>query len=93
MELSFILTWTCVQVQVSGARDLHIRQPIVICPLDQQGCKEEMDAIEIAAREASHVDPNNPMVPARSIVLANDRDALRALGLCTVGGQKKPFIE
>lgn len=93
MELSFLLTWTCVQVQVSGARDLHIRQPIVICPLDQQGCKEEMDAIEIAAREASHVDPNNPMVPARSIVLANDRDALRALGLCTVGGQKKPFIE
>ncbi|GFP58326.1 arrestin family protein 1 [Trichoderma asperellum] len=82
-----------IKVQVSGARDLHIRQPIVICPLDQQGCKEEMDAIEIAAREASHVDPNNPMVPARSIVLANDRDALRALGLCTVGGQKKPFIE
>jgi hypothetical protein len=52
-----------------------------------------MDAIEIAAREASHVDPNNPMLPAHSIVLANDRDALRALGLCMVGGQKKPFIE
>ncbi|KAM0474766.1 hypothetical protein ACHAPE_005624 [Trichoderma viride] len=82
-----------IKVQVSGARDLHLRQPIVICPLDQQGCKEEMDAIEIAAREASHVDPNNPMVPARTIVLANDRDALRALGLCMVGKVKKPFIE
>jgi hypothetical protein len=88
MKLSLLLTWTRVQVQVSGARDLHLRQP-----LDQQGCKEEMDAIEIAAREASHVDPNNPMVPARTIVLANDRDALRALGLCMVGKVKKPFIE
>lgn len=82
-----------IKVQLSGARDLQIRQPIVICPLDQQGCKEEMDAIEIAAREAAHVDPNNPMLPAHSIVLANDRDSLRALGLCMVGGQKKPFIE
>ncbi|UKZ82051.1 hypothetical protein TrVFT333_009834 [Trichoderma virens FT-333] len=82
-----------IKVQLSGARDLQIRQPIVICPLDQQGCKEEMEAIEIAAKEAAHVDPNNPMLPAHSIVLANDRDSLRALGLCMVGGQKKPFIE
>jgi hypothetical protein len=52
-----------------------------------------MDAIELAAKEASHVDPNNPMLPAHTIILANDRDALRAIGLCTVGGQKKPFIE
>ncbi|KAI8686902.1 hypothetical protein NCS56_00262200 [Fusarium sp. Ph1] len=28
-----------------------------------------------------------------TIILANDRDSLRALGLCMVGGQKKPFIE
>lgn len=81
------------QVQLSGARDIVIRQPVVICPLDQQGCKAEMDAIEQAAKDASHVDPNNPMLPARTIILANDRDAIRALGLCTVGGQKKPFIE
>ncbi|KOS22530.1 Arrestin family protein 1 [Escovopsis weberi] len=82
-----------IKVQLSGARDLSLRQPIVICPLDQQGCKEEMDAIEQAAKEASHVDPNNPMLPAHSIIQANDRDSLRALGLCIVGGQKKPFIE
>jgi hypothetical protein len=61
--------------------------------MDQQACKEEMDAIEAAAKEASHVDPNNPMLPARSIVLSNDRDSLGALGLCLVGGQKKPLIE
>jgi hypothetical protein len=80
-------------VHLSGARDLALRQPIVICPLDQQGCKEEMDAIEQAAKDASHVDPNNPMLPAHSIVLENDRDALRTLGLCVIGGHKKPFIE
>jgi hypothetical protein len=82
-----------IKVQLSGARDLALRQPVVICPLDQQGCKEEMDAIEQAAKDASHVDPNNPMLPAHSIVLANDREALRTLGLCLIGGNKKPFIE
>lgn len=81
------------QVQLSGARDVNLRQPIVICPLDQQGCKEEMDAIEQSAKDAALVDPNNPMLPARTIILANDRDSLRALGLCTIGGQKKPFID
>ncbi|KAK2682495.1 Arrestin C-terminal-like domain [Fusarium oxysporum f. sp. vasinfectum] len=82
-----------IKVNLSGARDVMIRQPIVICPLDQQACKEEMDAIEQAAKDASHVDPNNPMLPAPTVILANDRDSLRALGLCMVGGQKKPFIE
>lgn len=52
-----------------------------------------MEAIEQAAKDASRVDASNPMLPARSIILANDRDSLRALGLCMVGGQKKPFIE
>lgn len=52
-----------------------------------------MDAIEQAAKDASHIDPNNPMIPARTIILANDRDSLRALGLCMVGGQKRPLIE
>lgn len=82
-----------IKVNLSGARDVMIRQPIVICPLDQQACKEEMDAIEQAAKDASHVDPANPMLPAPTVILANDRDSLRALGLCMVGGQKKPFIE
>lgn len=52
-----------------------------------------MDAIEQSAKDASLVDPNNPMLPAHSIILASDRDSLRALGLCMVGGQKKPLIE
>lgn len=82
-----------VQAQMSAARDITLRQPIVICPMDQQACKEEMEAIEQAAKDASHVDPNNPMLPARSIIVANDKDALRHLGLCKVGGHKKPLIE
>ncbi|OAA41349.1 arrestin domain-containing protein [Metarhizium rileyi] len=90
LELQLLTT---LQVQLSGARDVNLRQPIVICPLDQQACKEEMDAIEQAAKDASLVDPNNPMLPARTIILANDRDSLRALGLCFLGGQKKPFID
>lgn len=81
------------QAHLTSARDITLRQAIVICPMDQQGCKEEMDAIEQSAKDASHVDPLNPMLPARSIVLANDHDSLRALGLCMVGGQKKPLIE
>ncbi|CAK7225826.1 hypothetical protein SBRCBS47491_006021 [Sporothrix bragantina] len=82
-----------IKAQMSSARDITLRLPIVICPLDHQGCKEEMDAIEQAAKDASQVDPNNPMLPARTIVLANDRDSLRHLGLCMVAGQKKPLIE
>ncbi|EFW99450.1 arrestin domain containing protein [Grosmannia clavigera kw1407] len=81
------------EAQMSSARDITLRLPIVICPLDHQACKEEMDAIEQAAKDASRVDPNNPMLPAAAIVLANDRDSLRHLGLCVVGGQKKPLIE
>ncbi|EEY19263.1 predicted protein, partial [Verticillium alfalfae VaMs.102] len=82
-----------VKAQLNSARDVTARVPLVIGPMDQQGCKEEMDAIEQAAKDASHVDPNNPMLPARSIILANDREALHTLGLCIVGGQKKPLIE
>ncbi|KAM0330507.1 hypothetical protein ACHAQA_003453 [Verticillium albo-atrum] len=89
-KIEFFLT---VKAQLSSARDVIARVPLVICPMDQQGCKEEMDAIEQAAKDASHVDPNNPMLPARTIVLANDREALHTLGLCVVGGQKKPLIE
>lgn len=82
-----------VQAHLASARDITLRQQIVICPMDHQSCKEEMDAIEQAAKDASHVDQQNPMLPARNIVLANDQDSLRALGLCLVGGQKKPLIE
>jgi hypothetical protein len=80
------------QANLSSARDITVRQPIVICPLDQQGCKEEMDAITEAAKEASHVDPGKPP-PRPTIIRSNDRNALKALGLCIVAGQKKPLIE
>lgn len=65
----------------------------MICPMDHQACKEEMAAIEQAAKDASSVDQNNPMLPARSIITASDQKALATLGLCMVGGQKKPLIE
>jgi hypothetical protein len=57
--------------------------------MDHQACREEMDAIEQAAKDASQVDPNNPMLPARNIVLAHEPNALS----CLVGDQKKPLIE
>lgn len=52
-----------------------------------------MDAIEQAAKDASMVDANNPMLPARTIVRASDRDALKAVGLCNVGGTKRVLID
>ncbi|KAH8601319.1 hypothetical protein B0O99DRAFT_502345 [Bisporella sp. PMI_857] len=82
-----------IKAHMSGSRDIILRQPIVVCPLDQQDCKEEMDAIEQAAKDASHVDPNNPMLPACTIIRANDKDALKALGWTMVGGQRKMVIE
>ncbi len=82
-----------LKASMTSARDITLRQPIVICPLDHQACKEEMDAIEQAAKDASSVDQANPMLPAASVVLANDSNALATLGLCLVGGQKRPLIE
>ncbi len=82
-----------LQAQMSGAKDVSLRQPIVVCPLDQQDCKEEMEAIEEAAKDAIHVDPTNPMLPACTIIRSKDRDAIRALGWQMVGGQRKMVIE
>jgi len=78
---------------MTSAKDILLRQQIIVCPYDQQACKEEMDAIEQAAKDASHVDPNNPMLPARTIIRAIDKDALKALGLTIVGGQRKILID
>jgi hypothetical protein len=78
---------------MTSARDITLRLPIVVCPMDQQACKEEMEAIEQAAKDASLVDPNNPVLPERVIVLAHEREAIRYLGLCEVGGVKKMLIE
>jgi len=52
-----------------------------------------MDAIEEAATEAALVDANNPSLPPRTIVYAGQKDALRHLGVCEVGGVKKLLIE
>ena len=78
---------------MSSAKDITLRQPIVVCPFDHAGCKEEMDAIEQAAKDASHISQDNPMLPAVSIVRANDPSGLRTLGLCIVGNERKPLIE
>ena len=78
---------------MSSARDIILRQNIVVCPLDHAGCKEEMEAIEQAAKDASHVRPDNPMLPAPTIVRMNDYNALHALGMTMVGTQRKPLIE
>ncbi|KAI8634041.1 arrestin domain-containing protein [Xylariaceae sp. FL1651] len=89
-KIEFFLS---IKASMTSAKDITLRQPIVICPLDHQACKEEMDAIEQAAKDASSVDQANPMLPARNIVLDSDPNALATLGLCLVGGQKKPLIE
>ncbi|KAK3946379.1 hypothetical protein QBC46DRAFT_4835 [Diplogelasinospora grovesii] len=89
-KIEFFLS---IKAHMTSTRDITLRQPIVICPMDQQACKEEMDAIEQAAKDASHVDPNNPMLPDRTIILATEREAIRHLGLCEVGGVKKMLIE
>jgi hypothetical protein len=81
------------KAHMTSAKDITLRQGIIVCPFDQQACKEEMDAIEQAAKDASHVDPNNPMLPARNIVKATDKDALKALGFTMVGGQRKLLID
>jgi hypothetical protein len=52
-----------------------------------------MEAIEQAARDAVHVNPDNPMLPLPSIVRPGDPNALRHLGVAIVGNQKKPLID
>lgn len=61
--------------------------------MDHAGCKEEMEAIEQAAREAAHVNPDNPMLPLPTIVRSGDPNALQCLGVAIVGNQKKPLID
>ncbi|EGP84790.1 unnamed protein product [Zymoseptoria tritici ST99CH_1A5] len=89
-KIEYYLT---VKAKLSSARDILLRQPIVVCPFDHAGCKEEMEAIEQAAKDAAHISPDNPMLPAASIVKANDPAGLRALGVTMIGNQRKPLIE
>jgi hypothetical protein len=87
------LALTRIQAKLSSARDILLRQPIVVCPFDHAGCKEEMEAIEQAAKDAAHVSPDNPLLPPVKVIKANDPAGLRALGIGMVGGNRKPYIE
>ncbi|EGD95644.1 arrestin family protein [Trichophyton mentagrophytes] len=89
-KIEYYLT---VKAHLTSAKDIVLRQPIVVCPLDHAGCKEEMEAIEQAAREARNINPDNPMLPLPTIVRASDPNALRYLNVAIVGNTKKPIIE
>ena len=52
-----------------------------------------MEAIEQAAKDASHISPDNPMLPAAVIVRHKDHNGLKALGMTMVSGQRKPLID
>ena len=78
---------------MNGAKDIVLKQPIVVCPLDHAACKAEMESIEQAARDASHLSPDNPLLPLATIVRSNDPQALSCLGIAIVGSVKKPLIE
>ena len=77
---------------MASAKDITIRQPIVVCPIDHAGCKEEMEAIEQAARDAASVNPENPLLPLPKIVRVHDANAIRCLGYGIVGNQSRPLI-
>ena len=52
-----------------------------------------MEAIEQAAKDAAHVNSDNPMLPLATIIKSGDAEALRCLGIAQVSGVKKPLIE
>ena len=52
-----------------------------------------MEAIELSAKEAAHISPDNPYLPAANIIKANDPAGLQALGFAMVGGTRKVLIE
>lgn len=78
---------------MSSAKDILLRQHIVVCPLDHAGCKREMEAIEQAAKDAAMVNAENPMLPAPTVIRTHDYNALHVLGLTMVGTARKPLIE
>ncbi|ETI21222.1 hypothetical protein G647_07567 [Cladophialophora carrionii CBS 160.54] len=82
-----------IKASMAGAKDIILKQPIVVCPLDHAACKAEMEAIEQAARDASHVNAENPMLPLATIIRASDPNALSCLGVALVGSAKKPLID
>lgn len=75
------------------AKDIVLKMPIVVCPMNSKACKEEMDAIEQSAKDASMVDPNNPMLPAPIIIRPGSKDALKPMGFEIVGGRRRLLID
>ena len=78
---------------MSGAKDITLRQPIVVCPFDQAFCRQEMEAIEQAAKDAAQISPDNPMLPAPTVIRSTEPGGMRALGVAMVAGHRKPLIE
>ncbi|KAK2071951.1 hypothetical protein P8C59_006332 [Phyllachora maydis] len=71
-----------IKANLTAARDITLRQPIVICPMDSQACKDEMAAIEQAAMDAAHVDPQSHVLAHQTVIRAGSAGAIRHLGLC-----------
>jgi len=61
--------------------------------MSSKACKEEMDAIEQSAKDASMIDPNNPMLPAPTIIRPGHKDSLKHMGIEIVGGQRRLLID
>jgi hypothetical protein len=54
---------------------------------------DEMEAIELAARDAYYINIENPMLPAATIIRPNDTNALHCLGMTIVENKRKLLIE
>jgi len=82
-----------VKAHMSSCKDIQVRQRIIVSPFDHQTCMDEMDAIELAARDAYHINIENPMLPAATIIRPHDPCALHCLGMTMVGNKRKLLIE
>ncbi|KAG8527683.1 uncharacterized protein KY384_007837 [Bacidia gigantensis] len=89
-KIEYFLT---VKAHMTSAKDITLRQRIVVCPHDHTDCKAEMETIELSARDAAKLRPDNPMLPAPTIVRPADYNSLHCLGLTMVGHARKPLIE
>lgn len=92
MHCRISLTKVC-QAVLSSAKDITLKQPIVVCPFDHASCREEMEAIEQAAKDAAHLSQDDPLLPAHTVIRANDPAGLHMLGITMVGDQRKVVIE
>ncbi|KAL7268392.1 hypothetical protein RUND412_008986 [Rhizina undulata] len=82
-----------VKAHMSSCKDISLKQRIVVSPFDNETCQNEMEAIEQAARDAYHINVEDPMLPAPTIIRPTDHNALHCLGLTMVAGERKLLIE